>query len=1272
MGHETVATGKPWTLQICLLGAPRVILNGAPLAGLTSAKAQALLFYLAVTGQMHARPALAALLWGDMPEDAARGNLRKALQQLREHLGSSLRIERDAVGLAEDAGCWVDAVEFEELVQAATPPGIPGRLQRAAALYRGDFLEGFYVRDAPDFEDWWLVERARLREQMLGSLCALADHRAGKGDFEGAIAFARRLLEIEPSREDAHRRLMAWLAISGQRSAALAQYEICRRELAADLAVEPDEETNSLCQRIRRGDLKPPAIHTPPATHVPPVPHAGPRRPAFLDEPAETAERPQEPFVGRESQLKQLEGFMDAAVGGRGQVAFVSGEAGWGKTRLLAEFAGRAQQQHPGLIVAAGVCTGYADMGDPYLPFREILRTLSGDIEQGWAAGSITREHALRLWRFLPDVVEALLVHGRHLVDVLIPGELLLSRAAVHEAIAPQQRQRLQELAERGQAESQQSGTNQGRIFEEVAHVLHALSQDRPLLLILDDVHWADASSISLLFHLARRLSGSSILILGAYRPEEIALGQEEKDHPLAGVLAEFKRLFGNSEVELSQDEMTGRSFVDALLDTESNAFDEKFRRRLAENTRGHPLFTVETLQNLREQGHVYRDRRGRWVESPTLSWEALPRRVEGVIEKRISRLAPALRRALLAASVEGEDFTAEVVARVCGVEDSTMIGMLSSELARKHRLVEASAVRWAGERRISGYRFGHNLFQKYLYDTLDPAERAYLHEAVGNMLEELYERRTEEIAVRLARHFREAGHLRKVAAYLKQAGDGAARVYANAEAIAHYGEAVDLAQRIQGETGDLTPLYLRLGRSLELDSQFEQAVATYESMEVLARQRGDRRMELASLIARATIHSVPTAVHDPHQAQALGNRALTLAGELSDRAAEARILWNLSLAHYFSNQLGQAIDAGERSLSLARELDLREQTAQTLNDLGGFIYLYSGRLDQAKTALEEAGKLWEMQGNKPMLADSLSGSSIAHTYAGDFGQAIALSEQAWRVSQEIGNLWGQSYSQWTLGDVYREQGEYSRAIAVSETCIQLAEQAGFLAAQTYTRMRLARIYADLGALDHALALARAALALARAHLSSHVSHGLGILASMEIACGNLAEAQRSIEEAQNDPYRESWAVFHLPVLAAGVQLALARGEHQRALAAAEGLLRRLREYGMRSGLPEALYWQAKALMGLGQNDDARDRLLEARAEAEATGSRRILWRVLEALSQLEGGAARAEQLHREALQVIGFIAGHIDREDLRATFLGQPDVQAVISKSANTALGGR
>jgi DNA-binding SARP family transcriptional activator len=175
-------------LQIRLLGAPQIILHGALVAGLTSAKAQGLLFYLAVTGRMHTRPALAALLWGDFPQAAARGNLRKALQQLREHLGPYLAIERDEVALAEDADCWVDAVEFDRVLQDVAVAEAPESVQRAVDLYRGDFLTGFYVHKAPDFEDWWLSERARLRELMLKGLRALADYNDKQGSLDDAIA----------------------------------------------------------------------------------------------------------------------------------------------------------------------------------------------------------------------------------------------------------------------------------------------------------------------------------------------------------------------------------------------------------------------------------------------------------------------------------------------------------------------------------------------------------------------------------------------------------------------------------------------------------------------------------------------------------------------------------------------------------------------------------------------------------------------------------------------------------------------------------------------------------------------------------------------------------------------------------------------------------------------------------------------------------------------------------------------------------------------------
>jgi tetratricopeptide (TPR) repeat protein len=135
------------------------------------------------------------------------------------------------------------------------------------------------------------------------------------------------------------------------------------------------------------------------------------------------------------------------------------------------------------------------------------------------------------------------------------------------------------------------------------------------------------------------------------------------------------------------------------------------------------------------------------------------------------------------------------------------------------------------------------------------------------------------------------------VVEYLKQAGGTSARIYANSEAIAHYSQAIDLAQHFEANAEDLTLLYTSLERALELDSQFDRVLTTYEAMERLAQQRGDGRMELASLMARAAIQSVPTAVHAPERARVLGQRALILADELGDQAAEAKILWSLSLA---------------------------------------------------------------------------------------------------------------------------------------------------------------------------------------------------------------------------------------------------------------------------------------------------------------------------------------------------------------------------------------
>jgi DNA-binding SARP family transcriptional activator len=1244
-------------LQIRLLGAPQITLHGAPVAGLTSAKAQGLLFYLALTGRMHTRSALAALLWGDFPQAAARGNLRKALQQLRAHLGAYLVVERDGVAVAEDADCWVDVVEFDRVLQDVGVAEAPEGVRRAVDLYRGDFLTGFYVHRAPDFENWWLSERARLRELMLEGLRALADYYDRQGNLDDAISLTRRFLDLEPWREEAHRRLMTWLALSGQRGAALAQYEVCRHALADELGVEPAAETTALFMRIRDGDVKP--LPGPAIRRV----AVEPQRPAFLDGEKEAVVTPREPFVGREPELVRLAKFLKAALAGQqGQVAFVSGEAGWGKTRLLAEFSRRAQENHPNLLVASGACTTFTGTGDPYLPFREILRMLCADVERDWAAGTVSRQHALRLWQALPQVVEALTAQGPHLLDTLVAGEEVLHRAAAHDAVQPGLSERLQELVSRGRDPSQEGRISQEHIFEEVAGVLRAMSQTQPLLLILDDLHWADVSSVSLLFHLGRQLLDSPNLILGAYRPEDISLGREGKEHPLVRVLDELKRLLGDVWIRLGEGEDQGRSFVDALLDSEPNRLGEDFREQLAESTRGHPLFTVEILRDMKEHGHIRQDESGRWVEGSAMYWDALPKRVEGVIERRIHRLDPRLRDVLATASVEGEDFTAEVLARVRGVGEGEMVGLLSGDLARRHRLVWPGGVRRVGETRVSHYRFRHNLFQRHLYHTVDPVQRAYLHEAVGNALEALYRGHTDQIAVHLTRHFKEAGRPGKAVRYLKQAGDAAARVYANAEAVAHYSQAIDLAQEIEVDADDMRLLYTRLGRVLELDSQFEQALAVYEDMEGLAHQTGDRRMELASLMARVTVRAVPTAVHDPFRAQTLGEEALALAGELDDPAAQAKILWNLAVAYYLGNRLARAIESGERSLALAREHDLREQTAQTLNDLGSFIYMYSGRFDQAKEALHEASALWRELGNSPMLADSLASSATVHVFAGEYDRAIVFSEEALDISESIGNQWGQSYSQWQVGFAFWDRGEVSRAINVMDESIRLAESAGFVPPQTNTRSDLAALHGDLGALARGLETAHVALSSGeRLKYLADRAKVLGVLAHLHLLSGDLEEAEARIAEAKTDPYRDAWPVLSVTAVLAEGELALQQEAYARCAAVTEGLLTDLRQWGMQSHVPYALYLQGLAFQGSGQKDAARARFLEAHGAAEAIGSRRTLWRILHALSQVEEDLTEAKSLRQGARENVRYIVDQTDQTDLRASFLSLPEVRAVL-----------
>jgi predicted ATPase/DNA-binding SARP family transcriptional activator/TolA-binding protein len=308
-------------LTLSLLGTAAITLNGESVSGQVPAKSQALLCYLAVTGQAHSREKLAGLLWGDSTEDRAQASLRKSLSSLRKLSETALIINRQTVAFNYDSDYWLDVEAFESaLAEDDADPERLHALGEAVELYLGEFLEGFSVRQAVAFEEWVLGERERLRQLVLQALHRLSAALADRGEVATAIEYTNRLLALEPWREEAHRQLMTLLARSGQQSAALAQYETCRRILAEELGVEPLPETQALYHRLKtRREASP--HNLPPQTT---------------------------PFVGRQAELAQIAHQLDQA---DCRLLTLIGAGGIGKTRLALQAASQALD-----AFADGVC----------------------------------------------------------------------------------------------------------------------------------------------------------------------------------------------------------------------------------------------------------------------------------------------------------------------------------------------------------------------------------------------------------------------------------------------------------------------------------------------------------------------------------------------------------------------------------------------------------------------------------------------------------------------------------------------------------------------------------------------------------------------------------------------------------------------------------------------------------------------------------------------------------------------------------------------------
>lgn len=665
-------------------------------------------------------------------------------------------------------------------------------------------------------------------------------------------------------------------------------------ELLADhLMIAPTERTHFVS--AARGQGAPPAL-------------AATLSPVIAVESAPPVGASVDPFVLKTQELAQLQAHLERALAGQSQIVFVTGEAGSGKTSLLVEFARRSQVRNRHLVIAGGSCNAFSGAGDPYLPFRDAMIMLLGDTDGPWA-NAVAAHHATLVKGLLPHLARALLTSGPDVVDVLAPAHLLLQRVtAVPGSAANDWPNQLRHLISQHRVRATQPAPKQ--LFEQIRLVLEALAKQQPLLLLLDDLQWADTASLNLLFHLGQRLAESRLLIVGAFRPSEIhgwraREEQENAPHPLLLVRSELQRRFGELEISLDQAAPTaGRAFVDALVDTEPNRLDEAFRSQLFDRTKGYPLFTRELLRTLQERAHLIQDATGRWVIATTLDWATLPTRVEAVIEQRIRRLPATCQETLKVASVIGEEFAAEVVAQVLDERPQTVIHRLSDTLANRYRLLTNIGVRRLRTQRLSQYKFQHVLFQNYLYDTLDESERSYLHEAVGNTMEALYTEDEEVLAataVQLAHHFQKAGLPSRALPYLLLAGQRAMQLSAYENAITHLEQGLALLPlTLPSPDRDAQELAFLVALGSALVTARGSAIArvgeTFRRALVLAEQRGEHEQQALALFNLWRFYSDRA---DYGQCNAVANQLLQIAAH-SDNAAVRltadHVLWTMSL----------------------------------------------------------------------------------------------------------------------------------------------------------------------------------------------------------------------------------------------------------------------------------------------------------------------------------------------------------------------------------------
>ncbi|HSK86858.1 MAG TPA: adenylate/guanylate cyclase domain-containing protein [Anaerolineales bacterium] len=918
------------------------------------------------------------------------------------------------------------------------------------------------------------------------------------------------------------------------------------------------------------------------------------------------------PLVGREPQFGLLKERLEELRTGKGSTVAVVGEAGLGKSTLIAELKKSTVGSHFNWL--KGESLSYT-RSITYYPWRQVIRQ-SVDARDEDSAAEVRHK--------LGYVCDCCTLPGGDIpfLEAMLAVESEESAKVV--------------MGFQGDALNQ-------RMIDATRGFMCGLAVESPMVIVFDDLHWSDEASLNLLLNVVELSTSQPIVFICMARPETTAASWDV----IHKMKEKLNGAFYSLELAPLQVDQT-ETLLNNLLGF--NNLPKTIRDLITEKAEGNPFFVEELIRSLIETKQIVHEN-GHWKALSDDARISMPNTLRGVLSARIDRLAEMPKHVLQNAAVIGRLFDLRILRRLTGLN-----GELDPQI---QYLQDVSLIQSV----LEDYAFRHVLIQEATYESILIKQRAELHRQIGETLEELHANRIEEFAPLIAHHFYSAGDDRSLK-YDLIAGEKSARLYANAEAATHFHRALEAAKRIRGDANQIKQIFNQLGQVLELTGRYEQALAVYDDMLAFGSQHRDRSAEMSALMAKATIYSIFSQLHNPDLSAKLLLDALEISRELGDRAAQTKLSWNLMLNNLFSKKFEAALNHGETALRLARELGDREQLAFVLNDLCR-LYTCLGRFDDAYVVIQEARSLWIEQNNQVMLADSLGSEAEAAYNAGEFARAFENCRQAMQISDRIKNVWGQSYDRMLMTFTLLQQGQLGKAIPLGEQSTRLADEAGLIASSITLRSELAWTHAFCGAFDQAYRLVAQAIQFAESKQPAWRVFPQAALVRIHLLHGDIESAQRDAGDAPLQPISIPYARFTIFLVLANIELAYTRGEYATALSMIDELLEEVMPL-TRLDVPEVLRHKGLALIGLHREEEALLILTKACSLASGMGAGLQLWLSYSNLADVQerlGNNQDAESNRNEARKIIQHIAESLHEIGLTESFLNQPQVQNLMKR---------